>query len=66
MTEEINKQSDRDTALRETRDILYKMQEDSEKESKTNYRRFIISTVIAVLTLIVSVIAATVSLIQIL
>lgn len=50
----------------ETRDILHKMQEDSEKESKTNYRRFIINTIIAIATLIVSVIAATVSLIQIL
>ena len=50
----------------ETRDILHKMQEDSEKESKTNFKRFIITTIIAGATLIVSVVAATVSLIQIL
>jgi glycerol kinase len=55
-----------ESCIFETRDILHKMQEDSEKESKTNFRRFLINTIIAVATLIVSVIAATVSVIQIL
>ena len=55
-----------ESCIFETRDILHKIQEDSEKESKTNFRRFLINTIIAVATLIVSVIAATVSVIQIL
>lgn len=38
--DEINKQSERDAYLKETHDILLKMQEDSERESKINTRRF--------------------------
>ena len=38
--DEINRQNDRDNAIKETRDLLLKMQEESERESKINRRRF--------------------------
>lgn len=55
-----------DNCVFQTRDLLLKMQEESEKESKKDRNRFIINTFIAVATLITSVIAVVLSLIQIL
>lgn len=54
-----------DNCVFQTRDLLLKMQEESEKESKKDRNRFIINTFIAVATLITSVIAVVLSLIQI-
>lgn len=59
-------QAQLDNCVFQTRDLLLKMQEESEKESKKDRNRFIINTFIAVATLITSVIAVVLSLIQIL
>ena len=55
--DDINRQSDRDNAIKETRDLLLKMQEESERESQFNKRRFW-------LYLFVSLIAATAAVIS--
>ena len=56
--DEINRQSDRDNAIKETRDLLLKMQEDSERESKINRRRFWISLIVSLIAAIAAVISA--------
>lgn len=56
----------KDSAIFETRDLLRQMHEDSKKESVIQKKRFIIQTVIAVATLIASVVAATAALIPLL
>ena len=66
MIDEINKQSERDTLLKETHDTLLQMQEASEKESAINSKRFIIQTVLSVASLIVAAIAAVASIIALL
>ena len=66
MVDEINKQSERDTLLKETHDTLLKMQEDSKKESAIESKRFIIQTVLSVASLIVAAIAAVASIIALL
>lgn len=66
MVDEINKQSERDALLKETRDTLLKMQEDSKKESAIESKRFIIQTVLSVASLIVAAIAAVASIIALL
>lgn len=57
ITDEINKQSDRDTALRETHDLLQQMYKASEEESKINKKRFWINFFIAVISAIVCIIS---------
>ena len=66
MVDEINKQSERDSLLKETQDTLLKMQEDSKKESAIESKRFIIQTVLSVASLIVAAIAAVASIIALL
>lgn len=66
MVDEINKQSERDTLLRETHDTLLQMQEASKQESTINSKRFIIQTVLSVASLIVATIAAVASIISLL
>lgn len=56
--DEINRNSDRDNAIKETRDLLIKMQEDSQEESAINSKRFTIQIVISVASLIAAVVAA--------
>lgn len=56
--DEINRQSDRDNAIKETRDLLLKMQKDSERESKINRRRFWISLIVSLIAAIAAVISA--------
>lgn len=48
----------------ETRDILRKMQEDSDKETKYNHRANVIIITIALLTLIATVTPVVISLLQ--
>lgn len=50
----------------ETRDILRKMQEDSDKESKINQRRFVIQTVLTVASLVTALVAAVAAVIALL
>lgn len=50
----------------ETRDILRKMQEDSDKESKINQRRFFIQTVLTVASLVTALVAAVAAVIALL
>ena len=56
--DEINRQNDRDNAIKETRDLLLKMQEESERESKINRRRFWISLIFSLIAAIAAVISA--------
>ena len=56
--DEINRQNDRDNAIKETRDLLMKMQEESERESKINRRRFWISLIVSLIAAIAAVISA--------
>lgn len=56
--DEINRQNDRDNAIKETRDLLLKMQEESERESKINRRRFWISLIVSLIAAIAAVISA--------
>lgn len=58
MVDEINKQSERDTLLKETHDALLQMQEASEKESKINRRRFQITLIVSLVAATAAVIAA--------
>ena len=64
ITDEINKQSDRDTALRETHDLLQQMYKASEEESKINKKRFWINFFIALIAAIAAVISAIVCIIS--
>lgn len=56
--DEINRQNDRDNAIKETRDLLLKMQEESARESKINRRRFWISLIVSLIAAIAAVISA--------
>ena len=59
-------QMSKDSCLFETRDMLRKMQEASDKESALQTKRFIIQTVLSVASLIVATIAAVASIISLL
>lgn len=61
--DEINRQSERDNALKETRDLLLKMQSDSEKESRLSTRRFRVNLFITLIGAIAAVISAIVCII---
>lgn len=58
LVDEINRQSDRDNAIKETRDLLLKMQEDSDRESRLNKRRFWINLLVSLIAATAAVISA--------